>query len=405
MSAAGASTAVFVSQVDAYDRIRHADGLKTVEPLEQTAEHNRTTTMETDDEPQATGNSSAGKDEAIEIDPRQCLFDRHVSSSIANNLKRMHRKYGFFLPDSEYLTDLEGLIGYCHEKIKLGHVCLYCQRVFSTWQGCQKHMISTGHTKLRYEVGIDQDEYSVFYDFSDANAEFLGRSKESVSSPMIMDEKVSKMEEEEKDAEDDDVGEWEDVSDDEQGNDDAVAENENTGDDDEWFQDFDEQVARFGLDVNILGELILPDGRIVGHRSLRRYYKQRAPRTDSEAVQAARLGAQERLYRGNVYLLGSGNSNERIENGGAMMLAQAGISPALAAGRAGRGILTATNAMGASGGYTQLSVYRYRAAIRKQRRGDVQGLRLYNKTMQNMNRMDKKANRLLNGVSVAHAAR
>lgn len=28
----------------------------------------------------------------------------------------------------ECLADLEGLLGYCHEKIKLGHYCLYCEK-------------------------------------------------------------------------------------------------------------------------------------------------------------------------------------------------------------------------------------------------------------------------------------
>jgi len=53
------------------------------------------------------------------IDPKQCLFDRHFSATVEANADRMYRKYGFFVPDREYLTDLEGLIGYCHEKIKV----------------------------------------------------------------------------------------------------------------------------------------------------------------------------------------------------------------------------------------------------------------------------------------------
>ena len=56
-------------------------------------------------------------------------------------------------------------------------------------------------------------------------------------------------------------------------------------------------------------------------------------------------------------------------------------------------------------GFSALSLYRYRAAICKQRRDDEKGQRLHYRTKLNMNRMDKKANRLMNGVSVAHAAR
>jgi len=45
-----------------------------------------------------------GDDEAlIEIDPRQSLFDRHVSATVDENLKYMSKQFGFFLPDSEYI--------------------------------------------------------------------------------------------------------------------------------------------------------------------------------------------------------------------------------------------------------------------------------------------------------------
>ena len=113
----------------------------------------------------------------LEIDPRQCLFDRHTSATVEGNVLRMQRKYGFFVPDREYLVDLEGLIGYCHEKIKLGHLCLYCQRMFGSWQACQNHMISSYHTKLRYEAGIDLEELDLFYDFSEADNEFLDSNR------------------------------------------------------------------------------------------------------------------------------------------------------------------------------------------------------------------------------------
>jgi pre-60S factor REI1 len=56
-------------------------------------------------------------------------------------------------------------------------------------------------------------------------------------------------------------------------------------------------------------------------------------------------------------------------------------------------------------GFSALSLYRYRAAVRKQKGDDDKGRRLRYRTTLNMNRMDKKANRLMNGVSVAHAAR
>ena len=70
----------------------------------------------------------AESQENPEIDPKQCLFDQHKSKSLKENVHYMQQKYGFFIPDKEFLEDLEGLLGYCHEKIKLGHYCLYCNQ-------------------------------------------------------------------------------------------------------------------------------------------------------------------------------------------------------------------------------------------------------------------------------------
>jgi pre-60S factor REI1 len=91
------------------------------------------------------------EEEEGNIDPTVSLFDRHVSMTVKDNVQYMYQTFGFFLPDQEYLVDLEGLIGYCHEKIQLGHVCLYCQKIFGTAQSCKQHMIQTRHTMLRYQ--------------------------------------------------------------------------------------------------------------------------------------------------------------------------------------------------------------------------------------------------------------
>jgi len=352
-----------------------------VEAVEEPLETDSAPAEELEDDEKTTPR----KEELISIDPRQCLFDHHISGTVNACVDRMRRKYGFYVPDAEHVLDLTSLIGYCHEKIKLGHTCLYCQRIFPTWQGCQAHMRDTRHTKLRYEAGVDMEEFYDFYDFAQTDADFRASNR-----------RTEETREEDEAIADNGDEDWEDVSDDEE-----MQEEEE--DDDEWH-DFEEQVSNMGFDVNELGELVLPDGRIVGHRSLTRYYKQRAPRTtESTAVAAARLGASERLYRGRVYAIGNGGTQQQREASktNALMLAKAGIHPNAVSGRTGKGVLVPT----ASGAYSQVSVYRFRAAMRKQHRGDVKGQRLFNKTNQNINRMDKKHNRLMNGVSVAHAAR
>jgi pre-60S factor REI1 len=66
------------------------------------------------------------EDEPPVIEPQHFLFDEHMSPTLDANIERITRKYGFFIPDQEYLVDKEGFLGYCHES-------LYCQKLFSTW--------------------------------------------------------------------------------------------------------------------------------------------------------------------------------------------------------------------------------------------------------------------------------
>lgn len=228
-------------------------------------------------------------------------------------------------------------------------------------------MISKQHTKLRYEQGY-WHELDPFYDFKKEDKTFLGENITNTNTTLQgettndIDQDVSM---------DDNDDDWEDMSEDEEMYD---------------MDGYEKEIARFGLDVTPLGELVFPDGRIVGHRALSRYYKQRLrPNPSSDAVVAAKVAASERVFEGRVVNIGH---------------------PALSAeknGGTGKGILVPLK--DGVEGFSALSLYRYQAAIRKQRRDDDKGRRLQYRTTQNMNRMDKKANRLMNGVSVAHAAR
>jgi len=353
------------------------------------------------------------EEEAV-IDPTQSLFDSHISPSVSANISYMYNRYGFFIPDKEHLTDKRGLIGYCHEKIKLGHVCLYCQRIFQTVKGCIDHMVddTVRHCKIKYEAGVDLDEFDVFYDFSKVNAEYLGESEKRRR------RRKKRKEEEEGDAivedgdndeaEDDSDGEWEDM---ETEDDDNDAE-----DDDMIHAEYKNTINSHGYDITPLGELILPSGRIIGHRDLSVYYKQRFAPIDENssrdiAVSAARRAGDERLIEGRVY--GGGNENGNDEPTlSTLTLAKMGLVAGAAKGREGRGILVSTSGRGghngtvsASKAYTALSYFRYKAAIKQYKKGEWAGRRLRERNWLPINKMDKKANRLFNNVSVAHAKR
>lgn len=166
-------------------------------------------------------NNSKEKEKEREYQPilgnNVCIFDDKQFPSAEDCLEYMSSKYGFFIPDFEYMVDLEGFIEYLNEKVKIGGVCLYCQKRFENGRSCQHHMLSKSHCKIAYDDNEDDetDEYEDFYDFSAT---------------------------------------YEDV--------------------DEVELDENGEVIQDEAHVATTGELILPDGKILGHRMFRRYYKQ-----------------------------------------------------------------------------------------------------------------------------------
>jgi len=81
----------------------------------------------------------------------------------------MTKEHSFFIPDAEYLQDLEGLVEYLGEKVGVGLRCLWCcdtGKRFKTLLSVQQHMVTKGHCKMRLEAGETLLEYVDFYDYS-----------------------------------------------------------------------------------------------------------------------------------------------------------------------------------------------------------------------------------------------
>jgi hypothetical protein len=163
------------------------------------------------------------------------IFDDAEFESVEECLSHMESKFGFFIPEREYMTDLNGFLVYLGEKVKLGGICLYCQKQFRPGRPLQNHMQSKSHCKIAYEEGVDMDEFEDFYDFSSSYGES------------------------------------------------AAVEGQEGDDLDEELEEED------GLEITATGELLLTDGRRIGHRAFRRYYKQRYNPVDTrDAVTAQR---------------------------------------------------------------------------------------------------------------------
>jgi len=101
-----------------------------------------------------------------EIHPlNSCLFCNLMSESLDENLKHMLVTHGFFIPDIDYLMDLEGLINYLQAKIRGGFICLYCKIEGRFAQAIQQHMIDKQHCFLN--TVDDEEEFSPFYNWGD----------------------------------------------------------------------------------------------------------------------------------------------------------------------------------------------------------------------------------------------
>ncbi|KAH8235488.1 hypothetical protein KR032_001402 [Drosophila birchii] len=147
---------------------------------------------------------------------RDCLFCQHTSEDLVENLKHMSVAHSFFIPDTEYCTDIEGLLYYLGEKVANYFICLWCNdrgKTFYSLDAVRKHMLDKGHCQMLHE-GMALAEYAEYYDYSSSYPD----NKDGM--------------------------------------------------------DIDEEVVPDLLDGDEY-QLVLPSGAVIGHRSLLRYYRQR----------------------------------------------------------------------------------------------------------------------------------
>ena len=112
--------------------------------------------------------SDEWEEEEDPIEIVDCLFCSHHSSNLEKNLSHMTVSHSFFLPDPEFISNLEGLMCYLGAKVGQGKMCLWCDdkgKRFSSVQDVQRHMQDKGHCKLLHEAD-SLLEYDEWYDYS-----------------------------------------------------------------------------------------------------------------------------------------------------------------------------------------------------------------------------------------------
>ena len=124
--------------------------------------------MSSGDEVANNDKDDESNSESEAIPPTSCLFCNHQSLNIENNLQHMLKSHSFFIPDLEYVIDLEAFLVYLGAKVGDGKVCLLCNtrsKQFQTLKACRDHMTDKGHCMVNCESNA-MLEFADFYDFS-----------------------------------------------------------------------------------------------------------------------------------------------------------------------------------------------------------------------------------------------
>jgi len=118
--------------------------------------------------PQKSMAGSATKENpaASDVPLKRCLFCNYDSPTFKLSVNHMTKYHGMFVPEQDYLVDLEGLVTWLHGKIFEDNECLYCHKLKGSPEGIQTHMRDKGHCMIAFESEGDMIDVGQFYDFS-----------------------------------------------------------------------------------------------------------------------------------------------------------------------------------------------------------------------------------------------
>ncbi|CDJ36964.1 hypothetical protein, conserved [Eimeria tenella] len=229
--------------------------------------------------------------------PERCnLFEQMPAfPSAAENLSYMRKTYGFFVPDEEYCVNLAGLLRCLWQEQQKQPRCLFCCRGFKGIRAALQHMQQQRHFQLKWDEE-QQDLLHRFYDYKKSYYEILGRLPEVNNAQLVLPDNLSSsiqdatsplaaakrtgrpLEAEAEVVAGEDEGDWEDCSSDEEGSANAASEQRRL---EEMLQARGWRHAR----VTDEGNLQLPSGQEVLHRSHAIFCRQRVRRVERQAAE------------------------------------------------------------------------------------------------------------------------
>jgi pre-60S factor REI1 len=117
--------------------------------------------------------------DAIDFDPKKCLFCNFESSSLESSITHMQKVHGLFIPDQKRLLNLESFLGYLFAIVADLRECLFCGKCKGSLEGVQQHMRDKGHCKISAEEASQLGE---FYDTDGAESKNQGNFAAGISS-------------------------------------------------------------------------------------------------------------------------------------------------------------------------------------------------------------------------------
>ncbi|CAD8168466.1 unnamed protein product [Paramecium pentaurelia] len=201
-------------------------------------------------------NSDSLEKKQIQNLPEQCLFCEYTYETVDQVYNHMNTDHGFFIREKDSLVDMKGLIECLRNIIEKQFYCLSCPSIFASSDSAKQHMLDKGHCFMPNE---HYDELCHFYDFTEKIKKLLQLDEIPELSELSFEE-ILELDSLKSDSR---ISEFEVVE-----------------------QTPEQQARRAQLMhyIDIInqnrakvlpnGELQLPNGKILGHRSLKQFYDQ-----------------------------------------------------------------------------------------------------------------------------------
>ncbi|CAK7239815.1 MAG: pre-60S factor rei1 [Sporothrix thermara] len=123
-------------------------------------------------DPDASENASEGetvpeaKSSAVPAHSlKLCLFCNFASPTVELSVAHMGRFHNMFIPEKQYLVDLEGLLTHLEKRVRDDHACITCGKVRGDVFAVQTHMRDKAHCSIPYLTIEEQVDIGDFYDF------------------------------------------------------------------------------------------------------------------------------------------------------------------------------------------------------------------------------------------------